>query len=187
VNLLAGPLFIALGVLVVAGAAKLVRPSPTAAALGALHVPQPLLAARALGATEVALGIATAVTGEPLLFAGVAIAYGAFTIFILWALNGNQDVVSCGCFGHEDTPPTPGHVAFNAAAAATAALAVIDPVAIADLDGTVAQQILTVALIGLGIVLVIAALTALPRTLAIARGTAPAAIPTFSINSRGTS
>ena len=60
-------------------------------------------------------------------------------------------------------------------------------VTITDIDGTLAQQILTVAVVGLGIVLVIAALTALPRTLAIARGTAPAAIPTFSINSRGTS
>lgn len=147
----------------------------------------PLVSARVLGLVEIALGIGAAISGAALLYAGVAVAYGIFTAFVLWALNGNQDVASCGCFGHEDTPPTPGHVAYNAAAAAIAGLAIADPVAIGDFDGSVPEALVTIAVVALGITLVIAALTSLPRTLAIARGTAPAPVPMFSIDSRGSS
>gem|GEM_PF-1794536 len=181
VNSLSGPLLVVLGVLVVAGAAKVLTPSPTASALDVLRIPKPLLAARAMGAGEVVLGIAAAVTGNPLLFALVALSYGAFTLFILWALNGNQDLVSCGCFGHEDTPPTAGHAAFNAAAAAIAALAVVDPISVTDFNGTVLEGLLAATLVVLGVVLCIAALTVMPRNLALVHGTAAPSAPEFSL------
>jgi len=140
-----------------------------------------MLMARIMGIAEVALGCAAIAIGAPALWALVALAYGLFTIFILWALSGTNAVGSCGCFGHEDTPPTPGHAAFNAAAAAIAALAVTSPVHIGDFDGSLYEAAVTIVLIGSAIALIVALLTSLPRTLAHARGTAAPIVPTFSL------
>lgn len=176
-------LYIVTGVLGLAGVAKVHRPSPTATALRALKVPMPMVATRVLGVAEVVLALSAVAIGAPLLWAGVALAYASFTVFILWALNGNQDVATCGCFGHDDTPPTPGHAAFNAAAAAVAGLAVADPVRLSDLSLTATESVLAIGLILAGIALAIALLTSLPRTLALARGTAPPSVQTFSLSS----
>lgn len=181
VTLLMAPLFVALGVLIVAGAAKVRTPSPTATALEALHIPQPLVIARVMGIAEIALGVAAAIWGTWWLYALVAAAYASFTVFIFWALNGNQEVGSCGCFGHEDTPPTAGHAAFNAAAAAIAGLATTNPVSIADLGDSAFDVIVSLVLVILAVVLCIAALTSLPRNLALVKGTAPAQAPTFAL------
>lgn len=140
-----------------------------------------MLATRCLGVGEVTLTIAAIITGAPILWAGVAAAYAAFTIFILWALRDGGIVGSCGCFGREDTPPTPGHAAFNAAAAAIAGLAIADPVALSNFDGSAFTAALLVSLVSMGIVVAIAALTELPRTLALARGTAKPAPATFTL------
>ncbi len=140
-----------------------------------------MVATRCLGAGEIALTIAAIVTGSPILWAGVAAAYASFTVFILWSLRVGDILGSCGCFGREDTPPTPGHAAFNAAAAAIAAMAIADPVRPSDFDGSAFSAVLLVFLIALGTVLSIAALTELPRTLALARGTATPAPATFSL------
>lgn len=138
---------------------------------------------RVIGLAEVAIAIAAIATGAAILWAGVALAYGAFTVFIMWALGRGDIVGSCGCFGREDTPPTPGHAAFNAAAAALAALAVADPVVLSQFDGSAAEALLLAVLVGIGITLAIAALTALPRTLALARGTAAPVVATFTLDS----
>lgn len=174
---------VVLGVLVVAGGAKFRSPSPTAAALEALGLPKPLVAARLMGVGEVALGVATVIAGAPILYALVALSYAGFAGFILWALSGNQADISCGCFGHEDTPPTAGHAAFNAAAAAIAGLAIADPVSLADFDGSLAEGVLAAILIVAGVALCIAALTVVPRNLALIRGTAPSTAPTFALKS----
>ena len=196
VNALAGPAYIALGVLAVAGVAKLTSPSPTASALDAIskafttkRLPRPLLIARVLGAVEVALAIAAAILGWAVLYVLVAAAYASFTVFIFWALNGNAGAISCGCFGHEDTPPTPGHAAFNAAATAITASVALDPVRIGDFEGSIFEAVLSVALVGLGVTLVIAALTALPRTLSTidggsSTGSATRNVQTFNIGER---
>lgn len=177
---------VVLGVLVVAGGAKLRSPSPTAAALEVLRIPKPLLAARLMGFVEVVLGIGAAITGEPALYGLVALSYGGFAAFILWALNGNEVDISCGCFGHEDTPPTAGHAAFNAGAAAIAALAIFNPVSLADFDGTVVEGVLAGIVTIIAIVLSIAALTIIPRNLALVRGTASPTSPTFALRSTAT-
>lgn len=184
VDALAAPVYIVTGVLFVAGVAKILQPSATATALRTLGVPAPMRAARSLGAVEVVLTAAAVLLGAPLLWAGVAISYGAFTVFILWALRDGDVVGSCGCFGREDTPPTPGHAAFNAAAAALAGLAAIDPVRISDFEGSLAEGALLVTLVGLGVTLSVATLTALPRTLALAKGTAAPLAPVFSTTNR---
>ena len=185
-NVLTGPLLVVLGVLVVAGGAKFRSPSPTAAALEVLSIPKPLVAARVMGIGEVILGIAAAITGAPLLLALVAASYAGFAFFILWALSGNQADISCGCFGHEDTPPTPGHAAFNAAAAAIAAVSVTSPVSLTDFDGSLIEGVLATILTVMAVALCIAALTIVPRNLALARGTAPAPTPTFALRSTAT-
>ncbi|MFT7473450.1 MAG: hypothetical protein ACI81L_000365 [Verrucomicrobiales bacterium] len=141
-----------------------------------------MLAARALGVFEIVIAGLAIAFGAPVLWALIAVIYAGFALFILWALNGNSAVGSCGCFGHEDTPPTPGHAAFNAAAAAACGLAVADPVRLVDFDGTPFDAVVLVALIGLGISLVVAALTSLPRTLALARGSAVPVVRTFALD-----
>jgi hypothetical protein len=186
VDAIAAPLYIVTGVLLVAGVTKMLQPSATATALRTLAVPSPMYAARALGLGEVALTTAAFLIGAPLLWAGVALSYGAFTVFILWALRDGAVVGSCGCFGREDTPPTPGHAAFNAAAAALAGLATTDPVRLSDFDGSLIEGVLLASLVGIGITLSITALTALPRTLALAKGTAAPVPARFNmINRRG--
>lgn len=150
-------------------------------ALRALRIPSPMVATRCLGAGEVTLTVAAIIIGSPILWAGVAAAYVSFTAFILWALRDGDIVGSCGCFGREDTPPTPGHAAFNAAAAAISGLAIADPVRLSDFDGSAFSASLLVLLVALGTVVAIAALTELPRTLALARGTAKPAPATFSL------
>ena len=140
-----------------------------------------MLATRLLGIGEVALTIAAIAIGASILWAGVAIAYAAFTIFMFWALRDGGIVGSCGCFGREDTPPTPGHAAFNAAATTTAGLAIVDPVRISDFEGSAFSAVLLAALVTVGTAAAIAALTELPRTMALAKGTAKPVAATFSL------
>ena len=115
-------------VLVLAGVAKVTRPTATATALREISIPSPVHAARLLGAFEVVVGVSAILVGSPVLWALVAALYASFTVFVLWALQAESPIGSCGCFGQEDTPPTPGHAAFNAAAAAVSALAISSPV-----------------------------------------------------------
>jgi uncharacterized membrane protein YphA (DoxX/SURF4 family) len=185
VSALAGPLYVVTAVLVVAGGAKLLSPTATATTLRTIGVPKPNAATRLMGLAEIAVGIGAIVTGSALLWAAVALAYASFAAFILWALQADADIGSCGCFGHEDTPPTPGHAAFNAAAAAIAALAAADPVRIGDFDGSLAEGILFAALVATGTALSVLALTTLPRVIALARGTAAPQTPTFAVRATG--
>ena len=178
---LAGPLYVVTGVLLVAGLAKVTTPSPTATALRILRVPSPLIAARVLGVTEIVLAAAAILTGAAVLWALVAVAYAAFTVFVLWALQADEAVGSCGCFGQEDTPPTPGHAAFNAAAAALAGLAIADPVRLDAFDGSAFEGILLGVLVLTGVSLSVLSMTRLPRLLALVHGTAAPSVPTFAV------
>ena len=178
---LAGPLYVVTGVLLVAGFAKVTAPSPTATALRILRIPAPLTAARVLGVVEIVLAAAAILSGAAVLWALVAGAYAAFTVFVLWALQADETVGSCGCFGQEDTPPTPGHAAFNAAAAALAGLAIADPVRLDSFDGGVVDGILLVVLVLVGVSLSVLSMTRLPRLLALVHGTAAPSVPTFTV------
>ena len=179
---LAAPLLVATGVLVLAGLSKIQRPSATAGALRELSIPQPVMSARLLGGFEVALGVLAIATGHWLLWLGVGLSYVGFTAFVLWALADSSRIGSCGCFGREDTPATVGHAVFNAAAAALAFVAVVDPVRITEFAGSGFEAFLSVVLIIAAIALSIVALTELPRTLMLARGESPPAVPEFSLD-----
>jgi hypothetical protein len=80
-------------------------------------------------------------------------------------------VGSCGCFGREETPPHPTHVALNLVLAALAgATAVASPGA--PLESVVdhpAEGVAIVALAAVSLFLLLAAYVDLPRTLAAGR------------------
>lgn len=111
--------WIAAVLLVLAGAAKLRRPDADALALAGL--PSSAVLARALGAGEVALGIVTVLTSQPLAAVGVAAAYTGFAVVSLRMLRAGR--ASCGCFGETSAPMTGLHVAVNALLGLGAAVA----------------------------------------------------------------
>ena len=169
----------AAGVLIVAGAVKAVSPAATATALRQIGWPSSPVVVRALATVELVAAIGAIAVGSALTWATVAILYAGFSGFVLWALGSNAALSSCGCFGREDTPPTAGHAAFNAAAAALATLATLDPVRLGDLDLTNSEAVLFTTLVGIGVALAVLALTALPRLLALVHGTAVAPVKVF--------
>lgn len=180
---LSGPLYVVAGVLAVAGTAKLFTPSATAVALRRLQLSSPLVVARLLGAGEIAVAALAVVTGSPAAWAGVAALYGAFTVFIIWSLRQGDTIASCGCFGQEDTPATPGHAAFNAGAAALAGLAIADPVRLGDLDLSPALTLAFAVLVAVGTGASVLTLTALPRLLRQLSGSTPTvAVSPFSLD-----
>ena len=107
--------------LVIAGAAKVIRPATTAALmemLGAVlrgSVPGTLLA-RALGLAEITLGIATLLTDVAAFRVVVGVLYVVFALAVWRAIS--VGATSCGCFGRVDAPPTWLHVFGNLVLAA---------------------------------------------------------------------
>lgn len=165
---LTGPALVVAGLLVVAGAAKVVDPTMTAGALRALGLPSSPLLVRAGAAAEVALGAAALVVGGPVWWGLVAASYVAFGAFVLAARRAGTPIGSCGCFGREETAPHPVHVGLDLAlavvAAGVAAGGVGAPLAgVADDPGSGA---VVVALSALALYLLYAAFVDLPRALA---------------------
>lgn len=106
---------IALGLLAVAGGAKLVDPAPTAGALAAMRLPSGRTVVRLLGGGEVMVAIA-AVVATPGALVAAAVAYLAFFAFTIAAIRRDVPLQSCGCFGRDDTPPGVVHVVVNVVA-----------------------------------------------------------------------
>lgn len=115
---LVGIYLVAVGLLVVAGAAKSARPGDTARALAELSrrggrrgVPMRLLrpGVRLLAGLEGALGVAALVVPDRTLAALVAASYLVFAGFVLYARARGGVLATCGCFGSPDTPPTVLH------------------------------------------------------------------------------
>jgi hypothetical protein len=100
--------------LIVTGIAKLRRPTDTARALAAMHLPFPGLLTRVVAITEVAIGVGALVVGTPMLFASQAFLYAIFLVWVATALAKGVPIASCGCLGREDTPPYAGHLILNA-------------------------------------------------------------------------
>ncbi len=178
---LAAPLYVVTGVLLVAGLAKVWKPSATATSLRELQLPAPLASARILGVYEVCLGIAAILTGHWAAWLLVGLSYLGFSGFVLWALGDGSRLGSCGCFGRQDTPATLGHLVFNAVASALGLLAVATPVTLSSFDGSAFDAALACCLITLGITLSIASLTVLPRTLSVLSTTPQPNVQTFSM------
>lgn len=112
--------------LALAGIAKLRSPAPAGAALFALRLPSASWIVRAIGAGEVALGLACLLVPGPLTAPLLALAYAGFALVVL-ALARTAADVPCGCFGEGSFTATRAHAAVDAVAAAIAAAFALAP------------------------------------------------------------
>ncbi len=110
--------FLAAGLLVLAGATKILRPDATAQALLDAGLLGTLGAARTVGVVEVVVGAWACCAPT----AGGAVALGAlyvlFAGYLGFLLVARPDAGSCGCAGSTPIPPSRLHLALNLAAAA---------------------------------------------------------------------
>lgn len=131
---LIGLYLIASGLLILAGAAKALRPEDTARALVELVPPsvaahvwqrQARVLLRAGATAEALLGIWAVASPGPVAAALVATSYVLFTVVVVHARLRGGALSTCGCFGRPDTPATWPHAVLNAlfaVAAVTVAL-----------------------------------------------------------------
>lgn len=155
-------MWIAAGVLVAAGVAKLRRPTGTASALHLVRLPASTALARVLGAGEVVIGLTALLVGGRWAAATVAGAYAAFTL--VSARGRTRPEAPCGCFGDSTAPLTTTHVVVNAVLAVTVTVAAVvaaPGVAAATADSPALLLAAAVA-IGTAAALVAATLTTVP-------------------------
>jgi hypothetical protein len=114
---LAVPLFLAAGLLVAAGVAKLLRPRPTAQAMVDAGLPGNDAAARSVGVVEVAVGGWALVTGSVTAALALGALYLVFAGFLAYVVRTHPDAGSCGCAGGTAVPPSLLHLTLNLLAA----------------------------------------------------------------------
>ena len=112
--------FLGCALLALAGAFKMKDPAPTVGAMRALHLPASLMSVRLMGFVEVVIGLVAALTGSAIAMGLVGIAYVAFVLIVLAAMNAKTQIQSCGCFGKTDTPPSLVHLGANSVFAVVA-------------------------------------------------------------------
>lgn len=182
-SVLAGPVWAALALLIVAGAPKTRRPYDTMRALRLAGLRVPHLLVRIFGGIEALVGLGALLTGDRVLLAIAALSYLGFAGFVVWALRQDSPLSSCGCFGKADTPPTRLHlVIVLCCAAALAVAAVRAPAEVALLDQFVASP--GVALVAAGFAAVICWLAYIALTLLPAAYVKPVAARTPSEQTR---
>jgi hypothetical protein len=119
-----GLYLMACGLLVVAGAAKVLRPRSTARALAPLLRVGSTIAAvrtvRSLALLEVAVGLVSIAFPYRYPAAAVAASYTAFAVFVVYVRRRGGVLATCGCFSTPDTPPTALHVIVDVALAGAA-------------------------------------------------------------------
>jgi hypothetical protein len=113
--MLAAPFYVAAGLLVASGVAKLVRPAAAVAALSAARLRGGAAAARGLGVVEIAVGVLALWRPVAPVAAAAAALYLAFALFLV-ALIRRGDASTCGCFASNDAPPSWLHVSLDLAA-----------------------------------------------------------------------
>lgn len=159
---------IALGLLGLAGIAKVVDPQPTSGALAAAHLPSQVWWVRMLGLLELAAAVLGLAIGSVAAFPG-ALLYLGFAAFTWAALRKDLPIQSCGCFGREDTPPTWIHFGFNTVSAISLAAVTLRSASTIPWNGHTGEVIGYLAFAGLGVFAGYLILTALPQTLAVSR------------------
>jgi hypothetical protein len=172
-SLLTALVWLAAGLLVLAGASKMTVPDPAMAALHSLHLPSGRIAARVVGLGEIGVGVGAIIVGGLPAALGVGVGY-----LVLLAVAARQRAaqVDCGCFGSAATPVSRLHLAINttAAIAGLAGLAVpVLPLAAVAADagtvGTAAGLVLLATGIGLIRTLAVRAGELLRQTPAVVR------------------
>ena len=127
VSILTVTAFVAAGLLVAAGVAKVVRPLSTARAMYAAGLPGHQALVRGIGLAEVGVGSWFLLAPSGPAGAALAAMYLAFAGFVGFLLLVAPGTASCGCAGASDVPPSVIHLALNTLAAAAAAAAALDP------------------------------------------------------------
>lgn len=127
-----GLLWAAALLLVTAGAAKLIRPTPTARAAVDSRIPGSavmtrLWVVRCAGLLEVAVGIAVFLRGGPWAAAVLALTYSALAVVARQLMREGPDR-DCGCFGPASEPVSRAHLVVNVLGAAIGLAAVLAPV-----------------------------------------------------------
>lgn len=112
--LLTAVVWLAAGLLVVAGVAKFPVPDAAMAALHSLRLPSGRIAARLLGAGEVVVGLGAIALGGLPAALGIGVGYAAL---LAVAARQRAKQVDCGCFGTAAAPVSRLHLGINATAA----------------------------------------------------------------------
>lgn len=120
---------LAAALLVLAGVAKIVRPTSTAQALYAAGLPGGTGAVRGLGVVEVVVGVAALLRPVPAVGFALAGLYAGFAAFVAYLKLARPQAASCGCAGAHEVPPSWVHVAFNLTAAISGIVAAVVGVA----------------------------------------------------------
>lgn len=160
---------IALGLLAVAGFAKLLNPVPTARALNSAGVVSGQLLPRALGFAEILAAAVGLVLGGLLLLPAAAL-YLGFTLFTIYSVLGTETVESCGCFGTDDAPPSYLHLVFNLVALVAIGWLAVTGTTVIPWEGSVLVSLAYLALAALGTYASYLLLAVMPRTLTLADG-----------------
>jgi len=167
--MLAGPYVVAAALLALGGVLKLRRPAPTARALREAGLGRLAPFARAMGAAEVATGLAALAVDSAVAAGLMAACYAGFAGFVALALTRPAPVGGCGCFGEADSPPSAVHLVLDATLAAVAAAVAAGPGGMSLPTAVSGQPLGGVPFVALAVVaagLAYAALALLPRTLA---------------------
>ena len=164
--IITGPFHVIAGLLLIAGAAKLVRPGPTADVAKAAGIPASRLLVRVFAIAEIAAALAAIALGGPTSAGAVAVMYMAFAGFILMLKARDIKTAGCGCFGQEsEDPPGSFHIVVDVIAAVIAVTAGV--VSVPDVAAVRAEQPLAgvpyVGFVALGVWLLMVMLSDLPR------------------------
>jgi len=153
--------------LVAAGAAKLIRPIPTARALRAAGLAADEPFARAIGSAECAAGLWALISPSRSSELAVAATYVVFASFVTFLLVRRPGSESCGCAGTKDVPPSGLHLSLNVLAAGVAAgAALAPPRGIASIVGSLGWAIVPFAIgVAAAVTLIVTAVTDLPPAL----------------------
>lgn len=170
-DVLLAPFVVAAALLTLAGAQKVVDPRNAVGAMRALGLPASDAAVRAGSGVELVVGVTALFVGSPTPAVVVALSYLVFAAFVAAARRRGTMIGTCGCFGHEETPPSLIHVVVDVALAAVAIgwAIVADRAPIDAVADSPAAGLPLVGLCALGAWLLFAVMTQLPRTLAAAR------------------
>jgi hypothetical protein len=117
--------FLAAGLLVWSGVAKVLRPDAAGAALTIARLPGGRWMGRTLGLFEAGLGLWCLAAPTPAGAVALGIVYLAFAGFVVQLLRSRTPVSSCGCLGGEEAPPSRSHVAVDVTLAAFGLVAAV--------------------------------------------------------------
>jgi methylamine utilization protein MauE len=116
--------FVAAGLLVASGIAKLRDPGPASRALAEAGLPAGSLPARLLGGAEVVVGGGCLLVPGPAFHVALGVLYAAFAVFLILLMRRDGSA-SCGCLGTKEAPPTVLHAGLDLVAAAAGGAAAV--------------------------------------------------------------